>query len=176
MSHPLIERGRDVEAIRNDAAAVAGAAQSARSQARSPGRPVVDVRAFNQLRASLLDEYRQRLYALDRAILDFNLTVPDVLHKHRIRVDKVVEQLAADDSRRCVESSSLSPDTDIERSCGHGSLLVYAAIEVTLPRLRSRWSSRPLQEISSVLSPGACVSAGTLRESNFHVEVCGVLA
>ena len=94
VSHPLLERGRDVDTMKAEADAVA-------ERLRSLGRRLAHehptdsaVRSFNQLRQSMLDDYQRRLLALNRGVLAFNSTVPDMLHKRQISVSDAVKRLA----------------------------------------------------------------------------------
>jgi len=51
---------------------------------------------FNEYRERGLEEYRERLVALNKAILDYNLTAPTPLHRRGVIIDQAVAQAAAD--------------------------------------------------------------------------------
>lgn len=98
VSHPLIERGRDVdEAIeatwrrleplqrRYSRLAALGAEASPR-----------EMSAYNLRRTQLLEETRARLPDLNRLIRDHNLIVPDALHRRPFPVDDTMKRLESD--------------------------------------------------------------------------------
>ena len=94
VTHPLLERGRDVETMRSEADAVAQRMRTlGRNMAQEPQTDSA-IRSFNQLRNRMLDDYRRRLLALNRGVVAFNLTVPDALHKRQVSVNDLVRQLA----------------------------------------------------------------------------------
>lgn len=88
-SHPLLERRRDVEKQLQAADARIDRLLQRRNrlveeQAHTP--PEV-AQAYNDGRRLALEEYRPHLAELNRAIRDYNLTVPTALHIAPIQVD-----------------------------------------------------------------------------------------
>jgi len=91
-SHPLIERSRELEEPRAAADKVVERLrrQRARLAAAGPRISTQETASFNQCRSAALDEYRDKLLALNRAIRDYNLQAPEALHWNPISVDDAV--------------------------------------------------------------------------------------
>lgn len=97
-SHPLLEHGKELEEPAREADKVMERLGRRRQwllrpEARCTPR---DVHAFNEMRRAALDEYREKLVKLNRAIRDFNLRAPTALHRRAYDVDGAVAA-AADD-------------------------------------------------------------------------------
>lgn len=96
-SHPLIERGRELDEPRRAVDRLADRLRRrARPMASGEGKSAAEISNFNEWRASALDDYRTALIALNRAIRDFNLQAPEALHQRPIPVDESVLRLARD--------------------------------------------------------------------------------
>jgi hypothetical protein len=97
-SHPLIERGKEIAAAESQ---VEGALEPLRRRRRWLERPgahatLEQINAFNQRRERVLREYRSGLEKLNRDLRDYNLTVPDALHRRLYPVDDMVSRAAAE--------------------------------------------------------------------------------
>ncbi len=86
---PLIERGKDIDRAEDEAEAIVARIRRRRAWLTSPGaRATPELAAsFNHARADAIEQYRAALVALNRAILDYNLTAPGALHRRGRRVD-----------------------------------------------------------------------------------------
>lgn len=95
VSHPLIERGRDVdEAI----AALWNRLEPLRRRyerltAQGASVSAHDAAVYNLRRQEILDEVRERIPELNRLIRDHNLTVPDALHRRPFPLRETIERL-----------------------------------------------------------------------------------
>ncbi len=98
VSHPLIERGRDVdEAIAEVWRLLEPVRQRhARLTALEPQVTERDASAFNLRREHALEEARVRLPELNRVIRDHNLMVPDALHRRPFPLAETLERLASE--------------------------------------------------------------------------------
>lgn len=90
---PAIERARDIDRAQHEAEAILDRLRRRRAWLTDPevGYTAAQARDFNRLRASGLEDYRAALAALNRAILDYNLTAPPALHRYGIRVEETME-------------------------------------------------------------------------------------
>lgn len=95
-SHPLIERGRELEVVQREADRVLERLRrryEALATAASP--PTEDqIESFNAGRESALDDYREALRGLNRAIMFHNLAVPETLHRRPILIEATLERAA----------------------------------------------------------------------------------
>jgi len=98
LSLPLIERGKDIDAAARDAAEIVERLRRRRAWLTSPEARLTPAAAgdFNAYRERMLDEYRDGLVALNKAILDYNLTAPSALHRRGVIVAQRVEQATAE--------------------------------------------------------------------------------
>ena len=97
-SHPLIERGKEIEEAERKLAAPLEQLRQRRSWLTRPGTgPTSEqIRSFNQRRERVLADYRARLEQLNRDLRDYNLTVPDALHRRLFSVDAMVARAAGE--------------------------------------------------------------------------------
>jgi len=96
-SHPLLERAKELDGPRREAEMVLERLSRRRSwlaDARSR-TTAQQVFAFNEQRRDVLDRYRQKLEALNRAIRDYNLGAPDALQQRPVALDRAVNEAAA---------------------------------------------------------------------------------
>lgn len=95
LSLPLLERGKDIDALTNQAEAIAERLRRRRDWLTRPETRLTLTVAddFNGYRERLLAEYRERLVALNKAILDYNLTAPTQLQRHGVIVDQRISRL-----------------------------------------------------------------------------------
>ncbi len=109
-SHPLLERGKDLDAAQQEAEEIVEEIRRRRAWLTSPEARCTAIQAhrFNEKRLDALEEYRKRLMELDRAILSHNLSVPTTLQRRQIKVDAEVSAAAEAVPR-------LDPATDIYR-------------------------------------------------------------
>jgi hypothetical protein len=93
-SHPLLEAARELEEPRQRAQDVLQRLRRRHRWLTDPASRCTHEQAssFNAYREQVLQEYRVRLEALNRAIRDYNLTAPEALHQRPVRVDRAVEQ------------------------------------------------------------------------------------
>ncbi len=98
LSLPLLERGKDIDALETETEAIVERPRRHREWLAGweAGLVLADAAAFNDDRERALDEYRERLIALNKAILDYNLTAPTPLHRRGLIVDRVVARAAAE--------------------------------------------------------------------------------
>ncbi len=98
LSLPLIERGKDIDDAESAAAAIVERLRRRREWLSGPEARLTPAESsrFNEYRERGLAEYRERLVALNKAILDYNLTAPTPLHRRGIIVDHAVARVAAD--------------------------------------------------------------------------------
>ena len=91
-THPVLERGRDLEAGRHAAEQIVEELRRRRDWLASPEarRTPAQAYRFNEKRRDALAEYRKRLAELDRAILSHNLTVPTPLQRRQLKIDELV--------------------------------------------------------------------------------------
>lgn len=91
-SHPLIERARELDEPRREAEAVVERLKRRRERLSRTHVDVLpsDVHAFNEDRPVVLQQYAEKLKALNRAITNYNLGVPTALHQRLVRVDDAV--------------------------------------------------------------------------------------
>jgi hypothetical protein len=98
VSHPLIERGRDIDEAARELWQILEPVRRRRetlSQARiEPSER--EVATFNGRREQVLAEVRERLPALNRLIRDHNLMVPDALHRRTVPVEETMTRLEAE--------------------------------------------------------------------------------
>jgi hypothetical protein len=97
-SHPLLEAALDLEEPRQRAEEVLKRLRRRHRWLSDPLSVCTPEQAaeFNRLQAQGLQEYRTRVEALNRAIRDYNLSVPEALHQRPVRIDRAVEEAAAD--------------------------------------------------------------------------------
>lgn len=97
-SHPLLQRGRDVDEVRAEADAIVKSLRSSRRRFEQPGRVYTaeQAQAFNRRRTAVLEEYRAALQGVNRAVLFYNLAVPETLHRRPVLVDDEVSRLASE--------------------------------------------------------------------------------
>lgn len=97
-SHPLIERARDLDEPRHTAEEVARRLGNRRERLARLGERCTSEMAtgFNASREEALDEYRTALRALNNAIRDYNLQVPDALQQRPVLLENAVQRLADD--------------------------------------------------------------------------------
>ena len=98
LSLPLIERSRDIDALEEETSAILERLRRRREWllGRAPGCAPAEAADFNDQRARALDEYQERLVALNKAILDYNLTAPTPLHRRGVIVDRLVSEASGD--------------------------------------------------------------------------------
>lgn len=97
-SHPLIEYGRELEEPAREADRVLERLRRRRQWLLRPEArcSVQDAHAFNSLRRAALEEYREKLLKLNRAIMDFNLRAPGAFHRRAYNVEGAVAAAGAD--------------------------------------------------------------------------------
>ncbi len=113
LSLPLIERGKDIDAAARDAAEIVEKLRRRRAWLTSPETRLTPAVAgdFNAYRTRMLEEYRASLVALNKAILDYNLTAPSALHRRGVIVDQRVEQTTAEiQPLDATEATESAPD------------------------------------------------------------------
>ena len=95
-THPLLERARDLEEPQRAADLVLERLTRRRSWLANPASRATleDIEAFNAQRTRALDEYRDKLHRLNRAISDYNLVVPEAIQRRPVLVDSAVERAA----------------------------------------------------------------------------------
>lgn len=95
-SHPLLEAARDLDEPRRHAEDVLARLRRRHRWLSDPasGCTPEQAAAFNTLREQALQAYRSRLESLNRAIRDYNLTVPEALHQRPVRIERAVAQAA----------------------------------------------------------------------------------
>lgn len=93
---PAIERARDINRAQQEAEAILDRLRRRRAWLTTPDVAYTAAQAqdFNRLRASGLEDYRVALAAINRAILDYNLTAPPALHRYGIRVEETMQRTA----------------------------------------------------------------------------------
>jgi len=98
LSLPLIERGKDIDDTERAATVIVERLRRRRAWLSGPEARLTPAESsrFNEYRERGLEEYRDRLVALNKAILDYNLTAPTPLHRHGIIVDHAVAHVADD--------------------------------------------------------------------------------
>lgn len=98
LSLPLIERGKDIDDAARDATEIVERLRRRRAWLTSTEARLTPAAAgdFNAYRTRLLEEYHDSLIALNRVILDYNLTAPSALHRRGVIVDQRVEQATAE--------------------------------------------------------------------------------
>ncbi len=96
LSHPLIERRRELERARRAVDAPVERLRRRRGRlAHAEARHMeATADSFDAERRRVLDDYRAALAALDRAIRDYNLAAPTALHQPGVRVDGLVAAAA----------------------------------------------------------------------------------
>lgn len=111
VSHPLIERGRDVDDAIAEVWRTVEPVQQRRARLSTPDVPVThrEASAFNLRRQQALNEVRARLPELNRLIRDHNLMVPDALHRRPFPVEETMERLEA-------EIPAIEPHSETERA------------------------------------------------------------
>jgi hypothetical protein len=97
-THPLLERGREVDEVRDEANDVADDLRRARNRLATNERGYTrdQAQGFNARRSHDLQTYRHRLARLNRAILFYNLGVPERLHRFAVNIDRAVDTLATE--------------------------------------------------------------------------------
>jgi hypothetical protein len=95
-THPLLERGREIDAAESEAEGILERLRRRRVWLTRPGSRCTAQQAhdFNLIRSYDLEQYREKLIELNRAIRDYNLTVPDAMHRRQCSVDKAMERVA----------------------------------------------------------------------------------
>ncbi len=95
-SHPLIERGKEVDQVQGDVDRIARSLRNAHARLTDAGYvgTVDQVRGFNIMRMHGLGEYREALGRLNRAIMFHNLGVPESLHRRPVLIEDAIERLA----------------------------------------------------------------------------------
>lgn len=93
---PAIERARDIDRAQQEAEAILNRLRRRRAWLIDPdvGYTAAQAQDFNRRRASGLEDYRAALAAINRAILDYNLTAPPALHRYGIRVEETMQRTA----------------------------------------------------------------------------------
>lgn len=91
---PAIEQSKELDALQGDAEAMIERLGKRRAWLTDPQSRCTaeQAQAFNELRDRTMEEYRQALVALNRAIRDFNLRAPSPLHRRGYIVDKAVAE------------------------------------------------------------------------------------
>jgi DNA repair ATPase RecN len=97
-SHPLLEAARDLDEPRQRAnEVVERLVRRYRWLTSAASRCTEEqVLGFNELREHGLQEYRERLTALNRAIRDYNLSAPEALHQRPVSIDTAVKKMASE--------------------------------------------------------------------------------
>lgn len=95
-SHPLLEAARDLDEPRQRAEDVLNRLRRRHRWLTDPASGCTPEQAeeFNALREKGLEEYRSRLETLNRAIRDYNLSVPEALHQRPVRIEPTVTRAA----------------------------------------------------------------------------------
>ncbi len=112
LSLPLIKRGKDIDAAERDAAEIVERLRRRRAWLTSPEARLAPAVAgdFNAYRTRMLEEYRDGLIALNKAIIDYNLTAPSALHWRGIivaqRVERAISEIQPLDA---TEATDLGP-------------------------------------------------------------------
>jgi hypothetical protein len=98
VSHPLIERGRDVDDAITDAWRILEPLRRRYERLAAEGEQAAprDVSAYNLRRAQALDDVRGRLPEVNRLIRDHNLMVPDAMHRRPFPIEETMERLERD--------------------------------------------------------------------------------
>lgn len=98
VSHPLIERGRDVDEAIEEVWRILEPVRQRYSRLEVPESEVSAREAdlFNLRREQALDEVRRRLPELNRLIRDHNLTVPDALHRRPFLLVETMERIESE--------------------------------------------------------------------------------
>jgi hypothetical protein len=114
-SHPLLEQRQAVEAQIRAAASILERLARRREWLMHPEAHATREQAlgFNEGRCLALDEYRGRLAELNRAIRDYNITVPMELHVKPMQLDREIDR--AGRSVPPLEAGSF-PETAASRS------------------------------------------------------------
>jgi hypothetical protein len=97
-SHPLIERGRPIDEILDGAGKIVDRLRRQRRWLSNPESDATarDAYIFNQSRGYELDAYRRELEKANRAIRDYNLGVPDALHRRPLNVQRETTRIEAE--------------------------------------------------------------------------------
>ncbi len=96
LSLPLIERSKDIDTLERETSAILERLRRRREWllGRAAACAPAEAAGFNDQRGRTLEEYREHLVALNKAILDYNLTAPTPLHRRGIIVDRAVDEAA----------------------------------------------------------------------------------
>jgi hypothetical protein len=62
-----------------------------------------------------LEEYRVKLQVLNRAIRDYNLSVPDAIHENPVLIDRAVQRLGEEAPEIDLERVDVRPPTSRRR-------------------------------------------------------------
>jgi hypothetical protein len=94
-SHPLIERGRELDEPRRKVNAVVERLKGRHARLTRLGYrySAEDADAFNRLRSGALEELSDKLTFLNRAIRDFNLQAPEALHQRPVSIQDTVARV-----------------------------------------------------------------------------------
>jgi hypothetical protein len=97
-SHPLIERGKPVDEMLEAAQKIVDRLRRQRRRLASSesGCTAQDADAFNRSRGYEIEAYRRELQKANRAIRDYNLGAPDVLHRRPLNVEREVSAIEAE--------------------------------------------------------------------------------
>jgi len=90
---PLVEQGKDIDMATRQAETILERLRRRRDWLAQPhaGCTAETAQAFNETRARTLEQYRQALTALNRAILNYNLVAPLPMHRRGIIVARAME-------------------------------------------------------------------------------------
>ncbi len=94
-SHPMIEMGKDLEELREKAVVIVERLHRRRRVLASKHRLETEAaERFNQDRETELEKYREALVALNRAVRDHNLQVPEALHHRPPQIEAEVARVS----------------------------------------------------------------------------------
>jgi hypothetical protein len=95
-SHPLIERGRELAVVQRETDRVLERLRRRYEALTSAVPPPTEEQtaSFNTGREGALDDYREALRVLNRAVMFHNLAVPESLHRRPILIDDTLERVA----------------------------------------------------------------------------------
>lgn len=95
---PLVERGKDLDRAEREAEKGVERLRRRRAWLASPEARCTpeQAEAFNRTRQTTLDDYRDALVELNRAIRDYNLVAPLPMHRRGYRVERVLAAVSAE--------------------------------------------------------------------------------
>jgi hypothetical protein len=93
-THPTIEHAREIERNFAEAQRSLTTARKRHDRLTEDGhRPTAaEAIAYNALRQDALDQYREKIASLSRAVRDYNLTVPDAMQRPPLSVERAMAE------------------------------------------------------------------------------------